>query len=299
MQNNFVSSPIGSGKNVKSSNIVRRVINFVLHSSSRNKALFLGLIILAGSAAKLYDIVPQSAFFSSKKNPVNQYLVKLSWMWTLLFIFAAITLTAPLYSHLEAKTMARHFARIGFGHVVWYVVTTALELIHQHSGKCSHSNYGTPRTCFAAGQQWTGLDISGHAFLLSYCILVITEEAANIKQELWEVYKKDALHEEVMSKLQQWVKPMFSLLVGMADYMLPLVEMFGLSLMAVWFVMVTATSLYFHLFIDKVLGYLLAVLSWYLTNRILYGKSYFLPCKPTCGALHPNKEIELIGAHRK
>jgi len=294
-----VSNPIGDGVGRsyrKPKSLSRQFINTILQSSPLSKALVLGLIVLAGSTLKIFDVVPKT-FFADKYNPLNQYMVKLSWLWTLTLILAATTFTAPLYSALDLRVTIKHFLRAAVSHVVWFVGTSVIDVVHQYSGNCSQAEFATPRSCARAGHQWFGLDISGHAFLLTYCILVITEEAANVKLELWMRFRKDALQDEVQDKLPNWTRPWFQRLFDLTDRVIPIVEIYGLALVILWIVMVMATALYFHLLIDKVLGYLLAVLCWYGTYKVLYGMNWcqFWPCRPSTGSLHPYSLHKLLG----
>ena len=297
--NPVVSSPI-STKDVSSvtrpRTTTRKIVNFFLHSSPLKKAIVIAVIVVAGSALKELDVVPNT-LFSSKNNPLNQYMVKLSWMWTLLFLLAAVTTTAPLYSALEWK-MTRHFLRVGVGHFIWYFGTHAITLLETSAGKCSEEEFTTRSTCTRAGYVWVGLDISGHAFLLTYCILVITEEAANIKLELWELFNRWTLQDEVLNKRPTWVGMWIKVLYNIANRVIVVVETYGLALVLLWAVMLTATALYFHSFTEKVAGYFMAVLCWYLTYELLYGRRWFLPCKPTAGALHPSRHLGLVGVRR-
>ena len=296
-----VSNPIGDGVGRsyrKPKSFSRRFTNCILQSSPLSKAVVLGLITLAGSVLKVLDVVPKT-FLADKHNPLNQYMAKLSWLWTLIFILAAIILTGPLYSALDLKVTIKHFLRVGVGHLVWFVGTSVIDLLHLYSGDCSQTGFATPRVCSKAGHQWLGLEISGHTFLLTYCILVITEEAANVKLELWVRFRETALQDEVQDKLPSWTRPWFQRLFDVTDRVIPVAEIYSLALVILWFIMVAATALYFHLLVDKVLGYLLGVLSWYGTYEVLYQMSWcwFCPCRPNVGSLHPYSLHKLVGAH--
>lgn len=159
-------------------------------------------------------------------------------------------------------------------------------------GVCTLEEFKTYETCVKAGQSWSGFDISGHIFLLTYCILTITEEASNCRLELWYSFDGSALQEHrVLAKLKprarQWLKALY----GIADRLIEVTELYGFSLVLVWTVMVTCTAVYFHTFMEKAAGYFLGVGCWYATYGIVYGSSNFVPCRPCDGCLHPIRNL--------
>lgn len=146
--------------------------------------------------------------------------------------------------------------------------------------------------CIRGGHSWLGFDISGHVFLLTYCIYVITEECANIKLEVWYEYPEAITQENaVTDKLNQRRKDTLLLLHKIGSFFVEPLELFCLALMLIWVVMVGSTSLYFHTFVEKLLGYLIAFLCWYGTYSLLYSRKPFLPSRPDEGCLHPQKTL--------
>ena len=287
-----ISAPINAGRVIspalRPKTLRRKVIHFFLHSSPLGKVFAVGTIILLGSLLQLLDVVPDS-IFAYNFNPANQYLAKLSWLWTLIFILAALTITAPLYSGLKWKMTIRHFSRLVIGHLVWYCGTYMLNLMDNALGKCTVDTFNTYRTCTKAGHTWNGFNISGHTFLLTYCILIITEEASNVKLEVWDGFslQDNRVFDKLGPQAKLWLIYWWRKVGGLVE----VTEIYGLSLVLVWILMVTTTSLYFHTFLEKMIGFFFGVGCWYVSYDLVYGISAYVPCKPSDGTLHPIKHL--------
>ena len=89
-------------------------------------------------------------------------------------------------------------------------------------------------SCRSAGHVWTGTDISGHCFLLTFNCLVILEEVREVTRQF---KVRDSLLCDVTTCLLHW-------------------------LVVLWEGMMLATSLYFHTEPEKVCGVLCAIVPW-------------------------------------
>ncbi len=245
----------------------RRAINRLLHAPVPIKAQLLFSFLVVGSVIQALELLPETVF-SNKNNPVNQYLVKLSWMWTLTFLIPTVLITAVDSSSIWEAAVG-HFGRIFVGHNVWFGVTSLIDLLDNTLGECSEGTISSAKSCIRGGHEWSGFDISGHVFLLSYCIFVITEEAASLRPEVWR--------EVGATGCQTWLS---SVNRGVSNFIAGGLEMYALVLVLIWTVMIVATSLYFHTFLEKLLGCVVAVAIWKLTYGYIYGKSDYLPCQP-------------------
>lgn len=124
----------------------------------------------------------------------------------------------------------------------WYAFAQVLfPRIEELTGVCPVSAHLTRQSCYQAGFRWTGLDISGHCFLLTFSSLVITEELGNIHRQF---------------RVRE------SLLCSATTGLLQV-------LVLVWEGMMLATSLYFHTEIEKVLGVLCAILPWAVLYKLV------------------------------
>lgn len=242
-------------------------------------------MVVMGSCLQALGVVPET-ILSDKSNFLNKYLAKLSWMWTLIWLIAAVSIPAALYSALTLGVFARHMGRVAVGHAVWYCGTSTIAFLGDYSGNCTSESLATAKACVRAGYVWTCFDISGHIFLLSLCVFVITEEAANIRAELWARYTSTILQEHDVFATRGEKLRLVNL-YNAVDCFVAALELMGMALVLVWSFMMLTTSLYFHTYVEKFLGWAMAVGAWYVTYGILYGSSWFLPCDPNYGILHP------------
>ena len=272
---------------------MRKIVHGILHVPVLNKALLLLVIVLIGSALCEYDLSPDSSF-SDRHNPLNVYLVKLSWGWTLICVAPTVLVTSFLYSGLNYRVILQHFGRLCVAHLIWIGATSLFVLIDSYTGVCSGNEDILKRSqCIKEGHRWAGFDISGHVFLLTYCIYVITEECANIKLEVWGEYDGALQYQSrVVDKLNEKTKELLPQVHHLSNYFVDKLEILALTEILLWTVMMTATSLYFHTFTEKVLGYVVGLVSWYVTYRLLYGRSSYLPCNPDEGMLHPMRHLK-------
>lgn len=277
---------------IQPKSVMRKLVHNTLHLSVLNKALLVLMIVLLGSALCAFDLSPETVL-SDRHNPMNVYLVKFSWGWTLVCIVPIVMVTSFLYSGFDLKVVLQHFGRLGVAHLIWMSFTTLFVVIDGYTGVCTGNEDVVDRSeCIKRGHYWYGFDISGHIFLLTYCIYVITEESANIKLEIWDEYE-GALHFEnrVVDKFNQKTKQLLPQVHRLVSYFIDKLELLAMTEVLLWMVMVIATSLYFHSFAEKLLGYMFGLLAWYLTYGLLYGRSRFLPCKPEEGILHPLRHL--------
>lgn len=265
----------------------RKFINLVLHTSVPIKAQVLFAVVVLGSCLQASGVVPDTVF-SDKYNPINKYLVKFSWFWTAMWMFTTISITSALYSAFVVRDVLKHLGRIAVGHVVWYTVTAVIEALDNRVGECSMEGVFTAKACVRGGYEWAGFDISGHIFLLSYCIFVITEEASNIRMEVWQQYESALENKQKeLSKRGKEFEAWLASVHRTATCFVEALRLFALILLLIWSGMSLSTSLYFHSFAEKLLGLLISVVVWYVTYRLLYGRSPYLPSRPEDGVLHP------------
>ena len=110
----------------------------------------------------------------------------------------------------------------------------------------------TRRGCYKAGFTWTGFDVSGHCFLLTFSNLFILEEVARESKDV-------AVKSEGAGDRKREVEEVLSLDLALLCL-----------LMLVWDVMLVCTSLYFHSTLEKVLGWVCGLGAWYFLYRRLY-----------------------------
>uniref|UniRef100_A0A7E4UPL8 FIT family protein n=1 Tax=Panagrellus redivivus TaxID=6233 RepID=A0A7E4UPL8_PANRE len=153
----------------------------VLFIPAEKKAIFYLVAVLAVSVFAVYAPPDDEYYVAKKHNVFNRYGTKLGWFWTLTTVAPFVYLTSYLH-HNSHKKAATHLARLAIGTGIWYFVTNFFVHIEQRTGRCLNSSKDIFHRdeCSLSGGKWLpGIDISGHAFLLIYNILIITEEAAS------------------------------------------------------------------------------------------------------------------------
>ncbi|XP_064023807.1 acyl-coenzyme A diphosphatase FITM2 [Pogoniulus pusillus] len=221
-------------------------------------------VVLVGSALKDNELVPETPM-QNKHNPLNVYFVKVAWAWTLWLLLPFMAVTT--YQFAKSKLhygptksillVLRRLSALLVGTAIWYICTGLFLYIENLTGTCSipgessqpHHPPATKQQCLQASGVWSGFDISGHCFLLSYCALLMVEELAVL----------EGLATQQNSKLQAVID---GLLVSLC------------LLTMVWVFMFLCTALYFHDFSQKLLGVLIGLTAWYGTYRVWYLKPF-------------------------
>jgi hypothetical protein len=257
-------------------------------------------------------------YFAYSDNIPNTYFVKFSWGWTFLFTGLFMYLTSAVYCCGDRKRILRHMGRLLVGTIIWFVWTHIFSVIEESTGQCllkdgtSLYSVKSRRTCFSKNGKWTSFDISGHSFLLIWCVFVITEEAKAIVG--WDGIKDLIRNEEhYRSKLAQ---------PGLSSSELPTetslsslseeefdnlknnfaqndifvkVALIGMTWLCVlWDFMVLMTAIYFHVMIEKVLGGMAAAFSWMVIYRGFYSLKSS-PGLPGQGAFKYNFDAKSTG----
>ncbi|KAM4571398.1 acyl-coenzyme A diphosphatase FITM2-like [Fundulus diaphanus] len=246
--------------------IVERLVSVWRIPLVRQKFPLLFLLIsIVGSILGYLELVPQT-YFSSSKNFVNVYFVKLSWGWTLLLLTPFLLISS--YFSSSASYLIRCLLSLVVATFIWYVCTKAFLFIEDLTGTCLESRtslvatkgFTSKATCRQAGFHWQSLDISGHSFILTYSSLLIMEETSPMA--FLRTAGLPALYRTALNLLYV-----------------------ALNLIVMtWVWMFFCTSVYFHDPIDKILGTMCGLLGWHLT----YGCWYQRPFSP--GQLKKQKQ---------
>ncbi|KAM8863692.1 acyl-coenzyme A diphosphatase FITM2 [Spinachia spinachia] len=230
------------------------------------------LISAAGSILKELELVPQT-YFSSNRNALNVYFVKVSWGWTLLLLTPFLLLSNSSFSR-SASFLGRRLLSLAVATIIWYICTEAFFYVEDVTGSCFESDgvdviskdFITKVSCRRAGYQWQGYDISGHSFILAYSSLFIMEETAPM------AFLKTAS----LSALPRMVLNLLYVALNL--------------IVIVWVWMFACTSVYFHDPSHKLLGTICGLLGWYLTYRVWY-------LKPWSPGLPPQRHLKGLKLH--
>jgi len=267
----------------------------VLFLDPKIRLIAYAVLLFFFSLVSDYLPFPRS-YFSQKDHFLNVYFVKFSWAWTFVFTGTFMYLTSATYCCGNRDRIIRHMLRLFIGTCVWFFCTSIFQMIETSTGQCVvkdglmlHS-IRTRKSCIGKSGKWSSFDISGHSFLLIWCIFVITEEAKAIIG--WDGIK-DMIRNEEHNRSKPGdrnVQPdtplntlsdeeLFELTVNYEKFDVPakvaLIVMTCLSI--IWDIMILMTAIYFHVMVEKVIGGLFGVLSWFLVYKVLYKNVSFIP----------------------
>lgn len=268
----------------------RRIVDCILYSHPFVKVKVLFVLVIIASGICSISFAPRT-YFDNRKNLLNRVFVKWSWGWTLLLLLPLVTLSSYVYEKADKMSVFKNLIRIGVAHVIWFIVTTVFRLLDHAVGTCSNAAFEHRSACHSNGSVWYGFDISGHTFLLSYCILVITEECIPVSALVWLQAGKNIISSITelnhLHKAYYKISPVMSVL-----------RLYAVVLILLATLMTLTTNLYFHTMPEKILGFLIAVTCWYVTYSHIYGGVWFIP-KPD----HTTKELfqqkDLVYSHRE
>lgn len=259
----------------------------IFYDTNLKVALYLGSLFLI---SLIGDFMPYPrTYFARSDNLFNQYFVKIGWFWTLILTTPFTLITSFILCCGDVKRMVKHhIVRIGIATVFWYVWTKLFFVFESSYGRCTDKRFDTKPTCLKAGFLWNGFDISGHAFILIYSSLVLIEEARPIVN--WESIKEHLRNEEhnratmdsaaarnPLSNLKDDELARLSYLYTRYTPLIRLLFVAMTVLQLLWDIMLVSTMLYFHKMIEKVLGGIFAILTWFFTYRFWYTSPTILP----------------------
>lgn len=212
------------------------------------------VISLVGSGLKELRLVPQT-YFSSSRNVLNVYFVKVSWGWTLLLLTPFLLLSNSSFNR-SVSFLGRRLLSLVVATAIWYVCTETFFFIEDFTGSCYETDtmdvvneeFTTKASCRRAGFYWHGYDISGHSFILAYSALFILEETAPMA----------SLKAASLSALPRMVLNLLYVALNL--------------LVILWVWMFACTSVYFHDTSHKIFGTACGLLGWYMTYRVWYLK---------------------------
>jgi len=169
-------------------------------------------------------------------------------------------------------------------------------------------SFKNKKNCIALGGKWVaGFDISGHAFLLVWCVFFITEEAKVIigwdtirdsirleehKRKLLaapstsnsntDTSTQSSMIEKNLNHLQPEEFEKLTVLYKAYDVYVKILLVSLTFLCILWDVMIVATAVYFHSMLEKVVGGSVGILMWFCCYKILYERN-LIPVLPSPG----------------
>ena len=236
--------------------------------------------------ALVTDLVPlPKTYFANRHNFFNRWFVKIGWGWTLSLVGTFVYLTAYTYCCGKMDLVKKHLARLGVATAWWYFWTSFFNFIENTTGFCSTEGFDNKRACVEANGHWHGFDVSGHAFILIYCSLIIAEEVRVMKfwSRIPEVIQTEdeRVSERLSEENLEIVKKSY---LDNIFYVRALVVALTF-LILIWDMMLLSTILYFHNMPQKLTGGALAILGWFITYQLWYQSTGPSPGSPGKGIL--------------
>lgn len=227
----------------------------------------------------IFDVVSfPPTYFSSSKNPINLYFVKVAWAWNLALIVPFVVLTSYAISRGKITNIILHLLRIVIVTFFWWFWTNLFHNIDIGFGFCSDKSCNTQKECRLRGSKWYSVDISGHTFILIFGSLFLIEEAYSfINWPLLKYYIKreddNSSEGELNSsktfkslsendtEMLKWCFKKFTPYINSLFIGITILQM-------LWDIMLIITILYYHISYEKIIGGGIAILSWYFIYRI-------------------------------
>lgn len=225
-------------------------------------------------------------YFSRSDNALNQYFVKWGWGWLLSVTVPWVALTAHTIGCGRRSILLKHLARLGLATIAWILWIKLFNYIETNYGRCLSTKdiqLQTKAKCLQSGKFWSGFDISGHTFILMYSSLILAEEGSSLVG--WEGIKDLIMREEhsritpnepntgplrnLSNSDLEFLKKAHK---ALTPYLRGLFVAMTLQQL-LWDTMLISTMLYYHIMIEKFLGGVAAVLTWYITYQWWYKSS--------------------------
>ncbi|KAL1971152.1 hypothetical protein VTN77DRAFT_103 [Rasamsonia byssochlamydoides] len=229
-------------------------------------------------------------YFARKDNIFNVYFVKVGWAWTTL-AFLSLLLTQPVYTNahpnLRARRIAQALLRYAIVTVSWFLITQWFfgpaiidRTFTLTGGKCEDLNPAggagasagalqelkvvvTAAACKAAGGAWRGgHDVSGHVFMLVLATAFLGFEALGASSSSTGSSAVADVKEKQESPTER-----AEVVVDSPVRVWALRFVWAVTLLSWW--MLFMTAIWFHTWMEKVSGLLIALATVYIT--------YFLP----------------------
>ncbi|KYN37057.1 hypothetical protein ALC56_08848 [Trachymyrmex septentrionalis] len=244
-------------------------------------AIYCGTIFIVSLIADF--ITMPRTYFSRSDNALNQYFVKWGWGWLLSIIVPWVVMTAHTLGCGRRPILLRHLARVMLATCAWLIWTKLFNYIEINYGRCLGTrdiHMQSKAKCLQSGRFWSGLDISGHTFILIYSSLILAEEGSSLVG--WEGIKDLIMREEHTRSVptETSTGPLRNLSDddlgflkkahrALTPYLRGLFVAMTLQQL-LWDIMLVSTMLYYHIMIEKFLGGAAAVITWYVTYQWWY-----------------------------
>ena len=279
-------------------NIVQDAVSWISHNRKRLqyivvmdahvKFALLWLTFVIGSFSFDFWPLPQS-YFSNKKNIFNTVFVKRGWGWTVVFLLGYIMCITIKQKINNIYIFIRQISRLVVYTIEWYIFTELFQYIHKMTGKCLGSNTTDNITaCVKEGFIWNGFDISGHTYILTLMTLIINNELNKTFSLNIGIGSEEGSEQISKEYVILWKK----IPRNVIDSLLEILSVSLVLLVILWEIMLFFTCAYFHTLVQKLLGILLGLFSFYIPNRYIFKSNHaWLPVP--AGLLNQTKDTDI------
>ncbi|XP_015608146.1 FIT family protein CG10671 [Cephus cinctus] len=253
----------------------------LLFDTKLKVAIYCGAIFIVSLVAD-FVTMPRT-YFSRSDNVLNQYFVKWGWSWLLSITVPWVALTAYTLGCGRRSILIKNLARLVLATVAWILWIRIFQYVETNYGRCLNTKdiqLQSKTKCLQAGKFWSGFDVSGHAFILIYSSLILAEEGSSLLG--WEGIKDLVMREEharsapsefSTGPLRNLADTDLAFLKKAHEALTPYLRGLFIAMtlqQLLWDVMLVSTMLYYHIMIEKFLGGIAAILTWYVTYRWLF-----------------------------
>ncbi|CAK5044425.1 unnamed protein product [Meloidogyne enterolobii] len=227
-------------------------------------------LILVSILSVIAEFVELPRDLYIKHNVFNRFGTKIGWFWTCLLLSPFMWITSLIHNESYLKAFYSQI-RLLIATIGWYLWTNAFIKFEDQTGVCQGLNNSSRIDCHSGGGKWIpGFDVSGHTFLLLYSILIISEESFSFKNlpSKPQLISKNLPTNQQIKRFEQIRKFVERNFIGL----------FLLHLL--WDFQLIVTALYYHNFLQKLVGAAIAVGCWAVTYRFWFVVGFpFLPMR--------------------
>ena len=226
------------------STLLRRVSSILdtrTDGTLRLPALICSIVVVGSLVGTLVEL-SESTKYHMNYGPLNQYFVKLGWMWTVVpLLLCEITHTLS-----TGKLRVAQLSNLLCATALWFLFTSSFEYINEITGTCSVADLHSARACSRGRGVWNGFDISGHVYLMTLSSMCFWEQSPSLASF-------SGTFTEVLHSSRN---PLVLVLDILARSLVAVIRI-------IWLVMLTSTSLFFHTVLSKYTALLFAIASWW------------------------------------
>lgn len=274
----------------------------LLYDPRLKSVIYFGVIFVGSVIADVFPI--PKTYFARSNNIFNRFFIKWAWGWLLTTAGPWIIITAYTIGCGRRAVLVKHIVRLGFATIAWMFWMQIFHYIETNYGRCLETkdrSLQVKSKCLQAGKFWSSLDISGHAFIIIYSTLILSEEGYSLIG--WESIKDYIMNEEYSRKSTEsstgylrdlsdedldFLKKAYKALTPYLRGIFIVMTMQQI----IWDVMLAATILYYHIMIEKFLGAVAAILTWYVSYYWLFRMPHLGMVLPGEGIFKYNKSAE-------